>query len=55
MLCMTPNCSRNVVSTVNLNCSLDLESIALRARNAEYNPKVQSFMESDFSSLVLLF
>ncbi|KAF3333508.1 TATA-box-binding protein-like protein [Carex littledalei] len=30
---------QNVVSTVNLNCSLDLKSIALQARNAEYNPK----------------
>lgn len=30
---------QNVVATVNLNCKLDLRSIALRARNAEYNPK----------------
>ncbi|KAF2344328.1 TATA-box binding protein, partial [Trinorchestia longiramus] len=30
---------QNVVSTVNLGCKLDLKSIALRARNAEYNPK----------------
>ena len=30
---------QNVVSTVNLNCKLDLKSIALHARNAEYNPK----------------
>uniref|UniRef100_A0A669CHM6 TATA box binding protein n=1 Tax=Oreochromis niloticus TaxID=8128 RepID=A0A669CHM6_ORENI len=27
------------VSTVNLGCKLDLKTIALRARNAEYNPK----------------
>jgi transcription initiation factor TFIID TATA-box-binding protein len=27
------------VSTVNLNCKLDLKKIALHARNAEYNPK----------------
>uniref|UniRef100_A0A7N0T2P0 TATA-box-binding protein n=1 Tax=Kalanchoe fedtschenkoi TaxID=63787 RepID=A0A7N0T2P0_KALFE len=30
---------QNVVSTVNLDCKLDLPAIALRARNAEYNPK----------------
>ncbi|XP_067942395.1 uncharacterized protein [Watersipora subatra] len=30
---------QNIVCTVNLDCRLDLKSIALRARNAEYNPK----------------
>uniref|UniRef100_A0A6B2EJJ8 TATA-box-binding protein n=1 Tax=Phlebotomus kandelakii TaxID=1109342 RepID=A0A6B2EJJ8_9DIPT len=30
---------QNIVSTVNLNCKLDLKRIALHARNAEYNPK----------------
>nr|XP_029119648.1 TATA-box-binding protein isoform X2 [Elaeis guineensis] len=30
---------QNIVSTVNLGCKLDLKMIALRARNAEYNPK----------------
>mmetsp|Transcript_15159 Transcript_15159/g.22703 ORF Transcript_15159/g.22703 Transcript_15159/m.22703 type:complete len:254 (-) Transcript_15159:103-864(-) len=30
---------QNIVSTVNLGCSLDLKTIALKARNAEYNPK----------------
>jgi transcription initiation factor TFIID TATA-box-binding protein len=30
---------QNVVATVSLNCALDLKKIALRARNAEYNPK----------------
>ncbi len=30
---------RNIVSTVNLGCQLDLKRIALQARNAEYNPK----------------
>lgn len=30
---------RNIVSTVNLGCRLDLKKIALHARNAEYNPK----------------
>ena len=28
------------MSTVNLDCKLDLKAIALQARNAEYNPKV---------------
>jgi len=32
-------CGRNIVSTVNLDCKLDLKAIALQARNAEYNPK----------------
>jgi hypothetical protein len=31
---------RNIVATVNLECRLDLKTIALHARNAEYNPKV---------------
>eukprot|EP00475_Leptophrys_vorax_P032059 TRINITY_DN4907_c0_g1_i2.p1 TRINITY_DN4907_c0_g1~~TRINITY_DN4907_c0_g1_i2.p1 ORF type:complete len:225 (-),score=32.94 TRINITY_DN4907_c0_g1_i2:310-984(-) len=30
---------QNIVSTVNMDCRLDLKTIALRARNAEYNPK----------------
>ncbi|KAH9514834.1 hypothetical protein Btru_023755 [Bulinus truncatus] len=30
---------QNIVCTVNLACKLDLKTIALRARNAEYNPK----------------
>ncbi|CAN6696810.1 unnamed protein product [Malus baccata var. baccata] len=30
---------RNIVSTVNLDCKLDLKAIALKARNSEYNPK----------------
>ena len=34
--------SRNIVATVNLDCRLDLKTIALHARNAEYNPKVHS-------------
>lgn len=33
---------RNVVATVNLECRLDLKTIALHARNAEYNPKVRT-------------
>ena len=31
---------RNIVSTVNLGIKLNLKDIAMRARNAEYNPKV---------------
>ncbi|NXP86650.1 TBPL2 protein, partial [Passerina amoena] len=34
-----PSFLRNIVSTVNLACKLDLKNIALHARNAEYNPK----------------
>ena len=30
---------QNIVSTVNLQCRLDLRHIALNARNAEYNPR----------------
>jgi len=30
---------QNVVSTVTLGCKLDLKTIAMKARNAEYNPK----------------
>jgi len=30
---------QNIVSTVNMGCKLELKTIALRARNAEYNPK----------------
>ncbi|CAH9069075.1 unnamed protein product [Cuscuta epithymum] len=33
------SCFWNIVSTVNLDCNLDLKAIALQARNAEYNPK----------------
>jgi transcription initiation factor TFIID TATA-box-binding protein len=33
---------QNIVATVNLDCRLDLKTIALHARNAEYNPKVYS-------------
>lgn len=30
---------QNIVATVNLGCQIDLEKIAQKARNAEYNPK----------------
>lgn len=35
---------QNIVATVNLDCRLDLKTIALHARNAEYNPKVGIFI-----------
>ncbi len=35
---------RNIVATVNLGCRLDLKTIALHARNAEYNPKVRRIL-----------
>ena len=41
---------RNIVATVNLDCRLDLKTIALHARNAEYNPKVQFAL--DFEDLL---
>ncbi|RZC55326.1 hypothetical protein C5167_014187 [Papaver somniferum] len=40
---------QNIVSTVNLDCKLDLKAIALQARNAEYNPKV-SFCCRDYEN-----
>lgn len=33
---------RNIVATCNLGITLDLKTIAMHARNAEYNPKVRS-------------
>ena len=39
---LMPRGRRNIVATVNLECRLDLKTIALHARNAEYNPKVIS-------------
>ncbi|EFJ17606.1 hypothetical protein SELMODRAFT_16705, partial [Selaginella moellendorffii] len=30
---------QNIVATVNMDCKLELKTIALHARNAEYNPK----------------
>lgn len=43
LICSACAC-RNIVSTVNLDCKLELKSIALQARNAEYNPKVKKKM-----------
>lgn len=31
---------QNLVATVNMDCKLELKTIAMNARNAEYNPKV---------------
>lgn len=42
---------RNIVSTVNLDCKLDLKAIALQARNAEYNPKACDILENSSLSL----
>lgn len=43
------------MSTVNLDCKLDLKAIALQARNAEYNPKVCKFpLFSSYLNLLLL-
>ncbi|KPI35858.1 TATA-box-binding protein [Cyphellophora attinorum] len=36
---LRPMAMGNIVATVNLDCRLDLKTIALHARNAEYNPK----------------
>lgn len=33
---------RNIVATVNLDCRLDLKTIALHARNAEYSEYIRS-------------
>ena len=30
---------QNIVSTINLDCKLDLKTIAMQAPNTEYNPK----------------
>lgn len=29
----------NVTATANMKCSIDLKTVVMRARNAEYNPK----------------
>ncbi|KAJ3222245.1 TATA-box-binding protein [Clydaea vesicula] len=41
---------QNIVATVNLDCRLDLKTIALHARNAEYNPKVVTGAKSEENS-----
>jgi len=41
---------RNIVATVNLGIRLDLKTIAMHARNAEYNPKVCHVMKAVASS-----
>jgi hypothetical protein len=42
--CVIADGYRNIVATVNLDCRLDLKTIALHARNAEYNPKVRAIV-----------
>ena len=44
---------QNIVATVNLSCKLDLKAIALKARNAEYNPKVCTVFRSTLAQLGL--
>jgi transcription initiation factor TFIID TATA-box-binding protein len=44
---------QNIVATVNLDCRLDLKTIALHARNAEYNPKVLGSRHSSSCYTVL--
>ena len=39
------------MATVNLDCRLDLKTIALHARNAEYNPKVHADLALSHSQL----
>ena len=46
--------NRNIVSTVNLDCKLDLKAIALQARNAEYNPKVGLLFQCIFVFIFIL-
>lgn len=45
---------QNIVATVNLDCRLDLKTIALHARNAEYNPKVCTADQFDTSGARVL-
>ncbi|KAF8158719.1 TBP-domain-containing protein [Pholiota molesta] len=45
---------QNIVATVNLDCRLDLKTIALHARNAEYNPKL-SYAYRDPKTTALIF
>ena len=45
---------RNIVATVNLDCRLDLKTIALHARNAEYNPKVATDSRLAIPVVILL-
>lgn len=41
------------MATVNLEARLDLKTIALHARNAEYNPKVRIIDGFESSMLIL--
>jgi hypothetical protein len=45
--------ARNIVSTVNLDCKLELKSIALQARNAEYNPKASYVSQLSFTYIYI--
>ncbi len=43
---------QNVVATVTLGVQLDLKQIALKARNAEFNPKVRDHLACPWRSLL---
>lgn len=45
--------TRNIVATVNLEARLDLKTIALHARNAEYNPKVCRVLIQRFAAVIM--
>ena len=45
---------RNIVATVNLDCRLDLKTIALHARNAEYNPKASSTPDNIHAKILIV-
>ncbi|KAF2418494.1 TATA binding protein [Tothia fuscella] len=44
---------QNLVATVNLNCRLDLKTIALHARNAEYNPVSCASSHKRFAAVIM--
>ncbi|KAB2607560.1 TATA-box-binding protein-like [Pyrus ussuriensis x Pyrus communis] len=44
---------QNIVSTVNLDCKLDLKAIALKARNSEYNPKACDVSSIRFAAVIM--
>lgn len=41
----------NVTATADMRCSIDLKTVVMRARNAEYNPKRFSACVSDDAAL----
>jgi TATA-box binding protein (TBP) (component of TFIID and TFIIIB) len=46
---------QNIVTTINLDCQLDLKTITLHARHAEYSPKVvQQIITLELPLLIVL-